>query len=208
MNTNTARGWQIEATHILEITLIHTIIFLVENNVASYLIVTSAALREKQLIVRTELRAVIQIFLLSRHNFLLNCCDEADERYSSTLCHLPQIRPGNSAAFPIRLPELNNGNWSDDSWLVVKNLNGRGKIVTLDDTKVRHVLDLLWVPWDQLVVILKGQWLPEHCCRLFSSNYTTLCVSSGSFQLDNATCLKASVTSHWTLRSSNPLLAR
>lgn len=75
--------------------------------------------------------------LLSDESRKLNCI-------SYTLATAEQWKLGRTLAGPMT------------HHFAVKILNGRGRIVTLNDTKVRHVLGLLWAPWDPLIVIVKA----------------------------------------------------
>lgn len=180
MNTH---RWQTEVTCTLNITAScarwrHMIVILVENSVSFYLVVTWAELSEKQLIVRAELTAVI----LSCFFFFFVTSQFSDELWLSgwTLCHLSRIRPGNSAAFPTRLPQLNNGNLGEH-WLVgwltscSEKFEWQGHIC---DVKRYQRQTCTWPPLGPLGPTdrhFKGQCPPEYCCRLFSPNCATLC---------------------------------
>lgn len=126
ITTYTTHGWQTEETQVLNITDCarwrHMTAILPGNNAASCLIVTSAGLSETKKKAQHSHKSDL---LSSLHNFLLNCCDEADERYFGTLCLRSQIDQETGPHFLYAcqswtIETQENFGWSDDSRFLMK----------------------------------------------------------------------------------------
>lgn len=174
-------------------------------------------LHEKQLNVRTELTAVVLIFLPVTSQFLF----EPVWRNGWTLLYYT-VPPLSAKIRKLRLHFPHTGRswtietwenigWCDDSRFLVKHLNGRFRILTLNSTKAPIRATFPWPPLGPLGPVdghFKGRCLPEFCRRLFPSIYATLChflMAPSNRITPLVTKLQSCFAEH--LRWSDPVLA-